>query len=586
MSSRRRLRVLFFLDYDDGQGGRFSNSPGLLPLIGHTRQSGFDVEFVSERDELLRLLEDASVDVVAVSSMERMLPRSIPVALEVRARRPDVVLMLGGNSIEAFAEDLCAGLFDVVALGEGEFVFPALLRAIAGVKKRALSPLPSSHFRMEASSRKVAVGDSGGALSPAMVQSLLRATFQRRDQHGSVTDVGIAGVYVRDGSNGEVWLTSGTQSAPMSAELDHTCVMPWDVVDRRPWEVLEFYTQRGCSWGRCEFCSVADRNIRALSHDKILEVLAEAPAHGITTVSFSDDLFVQKAEWNRVLLERIVSLDLGLHFRAQTMATRTVWPLLDLMREAGFVELAFGLETLSPERARFMVKSFDGKRYVENAKETIERVAAAGILPVAYMILLDPRSSLLEAATELRDAVLLLETVYGRTGVLPKLSFNPVMLPVMGPVMTNRYPYRSRQMTIGSRTLQLPTEFELDRPISMMVYQIAQRTNQMPYRRENLAIMLEYLDAALDAARSTNDPGVGAIAELRAESADRLALLESRLTEDIRQTADVLLGHREEFQPVPGWPQDERRLDFSRFGGYINGLALYRDLLAQGVQGG
>jgi len=188
VGSERQLRVLFFQDYDDGQGGRFSNSPGLLPLIGHARQCGFDVEFVSERQELLELLEDPLVDVVAVSSMERMLPRSIPVASAVRARRPDVVLMLGGNSIETFAQDLCAALFDVVAIGEGEHVFPALLRAMARAKGRALKALPPPHFRLEAAVRKVADGDAGGALSPVMFHSVLRATFQRRDPNGSITE--------------------------------------------------------------------------------------------------------------------------------------------------------------------------------------------------------------------------------------------------------------------------------------------------------------------------------------------------------------------------------------------------------------
>jgi Radical SAM superfamily/B12 binding domain len=586
VGSRHQLRVLFFLDYDDGLGGRFPNSPGLLPLIGYTRQCGFDVEFVSDAQELLQLAEDPRVDVVAISSMERLLVRSLPVATQVRALRPDVVLMLGGNSIEAFAQDMCAALLDVVAVGEGEFVFPALLRAVAAAKGCALKDLPGPHFRLPASVRKVADGDAGGAISPGMFQSLLRAAFQRRDQNGTITEIGVSGVYIRDGASGEVWQASGTPSAPLGTELDELCVMPWDVVDARSWEVLEFYTQRGCSWGRCEFCSINDRNIRALSHDKILEVLRHAPAHGITTVSFSDDLFVQKGEWNRTLLERIVALDLGLKFRAQTMANRSVWPLLGLMRQAGFAELAFGVETLSPERARFMVKSFDGRRYVENAKETIERVAAAGILPVLYMILLDPRTTLLEAATELRDAVLLLETVYARTGILPKLSFNPAMLPVMGPVMTTRFPYRTKQVQAGSRTLQFPSEFELNHSLSLMVYHMAQRTDDMPYRRENLAIMLEYLDSALEAARESADVHASDIADLRAETAERMKRLEGRLREDIRQTTDLLLGRRDQPEPVPGWPEDERRLDFARFGGYIDGWVLYSDLLAQGTGGG
>lgn len=579
MTNRRRLRVLFFLDYDDGHGGRFSNSPGLLPLIGYGRQQGFDVDFVSSREELFARLA-GDVDVVAISSMERLLPRSIPVAVEVRRRRPDVLLMLGGNSIEPFAGDLASTLFDVVATGECEHVFPALLRAIAATRGCALPRRPVASELVAASARRAGIGDTGGVLTGEALRTILAATFQRRDVHGRLTDVGVSGVWARDGATGDVWVTDGTPAAPLAAELDPACVIPWDIVDERKWDVMEFYTQRGCRWGRCEFCSVADRNIRVLSHDRIIDVLREAPAHGISTVSFSDDLFVQDVAWCRALLERIVALDSGLQFRAQTMATRSVWPLLDLMREANFVELAFGVETLSPERARFMVKSYDGVRYVANACETIARVAGAGILPVLYMILIDPRSSLLEAATELDDAIALLETVYARTGVLPKLSFNPVMLPVMGPVMTSRFPYRCRTVPCGSRTLAFPFEFELERPLALMVRAMAARTDQLPYRRENLVILREYLEAAVEAAREAGDPHAGQIEELRNQGVERLAALERRLRDDICLTADMLLGRRE-VEPIPGWPDDERRFSFARFGGFIDGLVLYRDLLAK-----
>jgi hypothetical protein len=81
----RLLRTLFFLDYDDGLGGRFTNSPGLLPLIGHARTAGFDVAFVDAEERLLAALDDGLVDVVAISSMERLLPRSIRTA---QWRRP------------------------------------------------------------------------------------------------------------------------------------------------------------------------------------------------------------------------------------------------------------------------------------------------------------------------------------------------------------------------------------------------------------------------------------------------------------------------------------------------------------------
>lgn len=59
----RRLRMILFRDYDDGFGGRFGNSPGLLPFVGSTREAGFDANFVTEEAELLRQAAAPEVDV-------------------------------------------------------------------------------------------------------------------------------------------------------------------------------------------------------------------------------------------------------------------------------------------------------------------------------------------------------------------------------------------------------------------------------------------------------------------------------------------------------------------------------------------
>lgn len=612
----RRLRMLFFLDYNNGQGGRFSNSPGLLPFIGHTRRAGFDVDFVDSESQLLNELATREVDVVGISSMERLLPRSVAMARRVRQARPDVVLILGGNSIETFACELAA-LFDIVVTGEGEHALPALLRAIACERQLFCPPVhPSADFTLCASARPVKAADPGGALQPTCVEKIKEATFRRtvNIQPPVVVNVGVGGIYVRDAASGQVWhlqeperqsleqavegwlkklepararvarpalLGLATTTAPLEGELDEMCVYPWDLVESHSWSTLEFYTQRGCKWGRCEFCSIDNRNVRALTRGKVIEVLKEAASHGVTMISFSDDLFVQNPEWNRELLERLLPLDLNLKFRAQTMATRTVWPLLDLMQRVGFVELAFGVETLNAERARFMVKSYNGEKYVENAKETIAKVAEAGICPVVYMIMVDPRSTLLEITGELADIVTFVSDIYRRTGVVPKLSYTLMMLPVAGPVMTSRFPYSTADIDLGQRVLSLPGEFKIGPAVAAYLRRIAHQTCDMPYRRENLSALFDYLTVAAEVAEETGDKH---LSEIRGHAGRGLSLLKDlieELNEDVENTARELLALNRGEIADSDYQNNILRFEFTRFGGYIAGVQRYFKILEQ-----
>jgi radical SAM superfamily enzyme YgiQ (UPF0313 family) len=255
-------KFVFFLDYDSEGDRRYTNSPGLLPMLGHLRSTGVDVRFVSSEQALFRELEEGC-DWVGVSSMERMLPRSVPTARRVRETYPGAVLLLGGGSLESVASSLAADLFDIVMPGECELTLPAVISALAGDSSgedgATITPAEA-----------VNVGEAfpGGALDQDAIARVLNAGFPR-SVAGELVRVPVSGLYLRDSKRGTVWhRPAPTASAPwspgpLSDELDALCVVPWDIVEAERWSVFEFYTQRGCSWGRCRFCSVAVRNIRA-----------------------------------------------------------------------------------------------------------------------------------------------------------------------------------------------------------------------------------------------------------------------------------------------------------------------------------
>lgn len=590
--SPRRLRLLFFLDYDDGFGNRFVNSPGLLPLVGSTREAGFDVDFISSEERLLKALVDPTVDAVGISSMERLLPRSISAAQRVRKERPDVVLLLGGNAIDPFAVELTAHLFDLVVLGEGEHILPALLRAIA--TSRGLYPghaLPDGAPLIDGEVLRVAGASPGGALTPAGVEHVRRASF-RRSSGGRSAEVRIGNVFVRDSAGGAVWqlqeprtqsVIQASNSAgrplptlntspvpvvsmPLGEELDGLCVMPWDLFKAEGWKHFEFYTQRGCRWGRCHFCSVADRNIRAIPPAKVAEIIAQAVENGAEVISFADDLFVQHPDWNWELVERIRDLDVSVGFRAQTMPTRAVWPLLEALESIGFFELAYGIETLSPERAAFMAKSYNGERYIEGGKDTIRRTAAAGIFPVLYIIMTDPKSTLRQIAEELEELSTFVAGVYDSTTIVPKLSYSLMMLPVACTSITEQFEYFTTRVPLGAGALEMPSEFKVPPSVTRYMMHIDRATAHLPNRRDNLASLRYYIEGVATIADEHNDPDRVVIRGHAERALATMTALGARLERDADESAQAL------FQQAGGGGTASargRRFDFRRFGGYM-----------------
>lgn len=576
----------------------FINSPGLISLIGVTRKAGFDIEFIVSEADLFKALKTPNVDVIGISSMERLLQRSIEVAKKIRRFKPGIVLMIGGNSIDSFAIDLTAGLFDIVVLGESEHTLPALLRALACAKGLSTGNTnPKGLHHVEGTTKTVANSNSNGSLDARCIDKILHASFTRDSYSHGKLEIRVGKVYVKDPTRGKIWFmdepninSSGIQkltpqrfptnifnSAPLEEELDNLCIIPWGIIANHEWKHFEFYTQRGCRWGRCCFCSTGDRRVRALSPEKIADVISEAVLHGVEVISFADDLFVQNPSWNRRLLDLLKERKIKASYRAQTTANRTVWPLLRKMREVGFLELAFGVETLNPTRAEFMVKTFNGPKYVENVMETVLRTAEAGIYPVLYMIMADPNSSLLEIANELLDTVKFVRSIYCQTAILPKLSYSLMMLPVAGTDIIKNFKYDTICIPLQAGQIQWPSEFKVSPDIGKYLSQIANETHHMPFRRENISAMIRYLENIEKVAEEFNDPNLTYIKSATEQGLATLDDLFYLLDCDVEETAEdvSILIKSKSF----GSGVDCGKYDYRRFGGYISGLKKFRELL-------
>jgi radical SAM superfamily enzyme YgiQ (UPF0313 family) len=122
-------------------------------------------------------------------------------------------------------------------------------------------------------------------------------------------------------------------------------------------------TGRGCNQNcvYCCFAALGRRKVRLHSVDRVMAEL-EVIAHHVRTsgeqylVTFHDDTFTLLPERARELCEEIVRRQFGLKFSCITRADKVDEELLDLMKAAGFVAVAFGLESAVPSVLRTIGK--------------------------------------------------------------------------------------------------------------------------------------------------------------------------------------------------------------------------------------
>lgn len=512
-------KIFFFQDYESEEDGLFLNSPGLLPFIGYLKSLSFDIEFMLTGRELIDSVRTRKCDLIAFSSMERRLPETIETAKIIKSQNPSIPMAIGGVTIAPYADALASDLFDIVVTVEGENVFPALIDALADSEAAENRESEGSVVPV-ADIQTVCPASPGGALGPNQVDRLLRATFPREIEGIGTVMVPAGGTYIRDSIRGHVFKINGVRieeqnhgrnfsSEPTTAELENQTVFPWDIIQKRKWKIIEFYAQRGCRWGKCRFCSLKAAGFRCVSNRKILEILEQAKIRNIENISFADDVFIHNTKRTKHLLQAIISRNPGMTLRAQTIADKKIWPLLKLMREAGFNEIAYGVETLSPERAEFMQKAFNGDRYIQIAKETILKTALAGIYPTIYLIIADPESTLKSIAMELNQILDFGLSVFSTSGILPKFSSSVVMLPLKNTWMGEHYAYDVKSVRLFNRTLELPNEFLLKNDVSLFMHKIFQFDRDKRLDRDDLS----FLNVCLQALAMTNKEMPGGAAE-------------------------------------------------------------------------
>lgn len=164
-------------------------------------------------------------------------------------------------------------------------------------------------------------------------------------------------------------------------------------------------TARGCNQ-HCTYCSFAAISARRVQYHGVERVLADLAAlkrlrasvplrH--RSVTIFDDAFTLAPERARAICEGMIARGLELPLDCETRADRVDLPLLRLMKRAGFVRIAFGLESAVPRVLRAAGKvqdpltrddpGLEGERaFVARARTAVAEARRAGLEPTVSII--------------------------------------------------------------------------------------------------------------------------------------------------------------------------------------------------------
>tara|TARA_B100000315_G_scaffold248201_1_gene277809 strand:+ start:1893 stop:3350 length:1458 start_codon:yes stop_codon:yes gene_type:complete len=128
---------------------------------------------------------------------------------------------------------------------------------------------------------------------------------------------------------------------------------------------------RGCPW-KCIFCASEALDTTVVSHSSSKRVVDEIEQvisnFGIRHFYFIDEVLTLNKPYISGICDEIIERELDITFEGATRANQLNEPLVEKMKEAGLIRLAFGLETVDPGMREKMQKKVPLKYYTEYNK--------------------------------------------------------------------------------------------------------------------------------------------------------------------------------------------------------------------------
>jgi radical SAM superfamily enzyme YgiQ (UPF0313 family) len=281
-------------------------------------------------DALLDAVLEPGDSVVGLMTDADSLHHTVILAELIKQRSSDVLVCLGGPASTPLSQPLMERIpaIDFVVRGEGEETFVELLRAIE------LRRMP-------------------------------------RD---------VLGLTWRDGDRIVM-----NPDRPVIENVDDLPLIEFEVSTAGPGASLYLDVGRGCPF-LCRFCATApfwSRRYRMKSTSRIVQEMTLArDLYGRRHVNFSHDIFTCDRRWAQSFCECLISRPIGVTWTCSTRTDVIDPALIELMAQAGCVEVYYGIESGSSQMQQQIKKDLD----LDRSREIVRATRAAGIRPVTGFI--------------------------------------------------------------------------------------------------------------------------------------------------------------------------------------------------------
>lgn len=195
---------------------------------------------------------------------------------------------------------------------------------------------------------------------------------------------GTPGLYIREkGSQGERSFIRDLDALP----LPDPAISAQSATDpAQSW--MPSQTRRGCPM-QCSYCStpaIEGIVIRKRRIDLVMKQIAEHVAVGFQNFYFVDNIFNIPSSYAKVLCRAMIAVQTGISWRCILYPDSVDGELVELMAEAGCVEVSLGFESGCDQILHVM-----NKRYTPERVRTIsELLKAAGIRRMGFLMLGGP----------------------------------------------------------------------------------------------------------------------------------------------------------------------------------------------------
>ncbi len=228
--------------------------------------------------------------------------------------------------------------------------------------------------------KKVVLGGPYVSLIPEPFQSLFDTVFVGEAEN-------IWPKFCQDVKDG---VAQNIYTEPDKIDITKSPIPRYDLLRNDHYNAYYLQTSRGCPF-TCEFCDIIITNGRVPRTKDLDQIMAEVESVrklGGTCVTFSDANFIGNSKYAKDLLVRLAKFGKQYNFPIRFTAELTInvadrEDILDLMQEANFAALFFGIE--SP-RAASLKETKKGVNLMSPLIQSLRKIQNRGIFPWAGMI--------------------------------------------------------------------------------------------------------------------------------------------------------------------------------------------------------